>query len=284
MDEREEMEQVPWQDLFAESEPEDQRRRAIYVGAGLVGAMIAGIFMARVWFEPGPPPAPVAPAVEEGVEADSPDGEALPEIPGLPLYSEADLMAHPPDPSQRAAMARAEWFVTDYFTADLEPNGSADILAALPSGALEAYPQDSSGSVSYVEWARAFRVAPVGDGTYRVGVVFRTLAAPPDRGFIRQPVRAVEIRVAVAGDGGATVLDIPSPIPLPAGPEPDALAEAVIDAPQAVVEAAAAQASGWGSDPRVVSVRRSGADWRVVVTVADAAGTRWPLAVHVLGM
>jgi hypothetical protein len=283
MDEREELEQVPWQDLFAETDPEDQRRRAIYMGAGLVGAMIAGIVMARMWFEPGPPPTPVAPAVEEGVDADLLDEAALPEIPGLPLYSEADLMAHPADPGQRAAMARAEWFVTDYFTADLEPNGSADVRAALPSGALEAYPQDSSGTVSYVEWARAFRVEPAGDGTYRVGVVFRTLAAPPDRGFIRQPVRAVEIRVAVTGDGGATVLDIPSPMPLPAGPESHALAEPVVDAPQAIVEAAAFQVSGWGSDPRVVSVHRSGADWRVVVTVADAAGTRWPLAVHVPG-
>jgi hypothetical protein len=284
MDDREELEQVPWQDLFADAEPEDRRRRSIYAGAALVGAMIVGVLVARVWFESGPPAAPVAPVIEPAVGDALPEEVALPEIPGLPLYSEADLMAHPLDPGERAAIARAEWFVTDFFTADLDPGGSADVRAALPTGAAQEYPQDSTRSISYVEWARAWRVEPIGDGSYRVGVVFRTLVAPPDTGFTRQPVRAVEVRVAVAEGGGATVLDLPSPVALPTGPETAVLTDQVVDPPPFVVESALARTSGWGSEPRVVSVHRSGAEWRVVVTVVDSAGTRWPLSVSVSGV
>jgi hypothetical protein len=280
MDDREELEQVPWQDLLAEAEPGDERRRAMYLGAGLIGAMLVGMVVARMWWEPGPAPVPVAPAgVEE--EPESADPVSMPEVPGLPLYSEADLMALPPDPGARAAMAKAEWFVTDYFTADLEPTGAADVRAALPDGAPTSFPQDRVDGVSYVEWARAFRVETEADGSFRVGVVFRTLAAPPDRGFVRQPVRAVEVLVAVRSDGGASILDLPAPIAVPAGPDPVDLPDPTPDPPDAVVEAAVAQLAGWGSEPRVVSAHRMSVGWRVVVTVVDSAGNRWPLAVRV---
>ena len=127
--------------------------------------------------------------------------------------------------AERAAVARAEWFVTDYFTADLEPSGSADVRTALPAGAeLPDMPQDAAASLSYVEWARAFRVEEAGDGLFRVGVVFRALGAPPDRGFYRLPVRAVEVLVQVNEDGGSVVVDLPTPVALPAGPEPSGLA------------------------------------------------------------
>jgi hypothetical protein len=280
MDDREEMEQVPWQDLLAEAEPGDERRRAMYLGAGLIGAMLVGMVITRMWWEPGPPPVPVAPAVIEEVP-ETIDPVSLPEVPGLPLYSEADLMALPPDPGARAAIAKAEWFVTDYFTADFEPTGSTDVRAALPGGVPTSYPQDGVDGISYVEWARAFRVEPEGDGSFRVGVVFRTLAAPPDRGFVRQPVRAVEVLVGVRSDGGASILDLPTPIAVPAGPDPVDLPSPTLDPPEAVVEAAVAQLAGWGSEPRVVSVHRMAVGWRVVLTVVDAAGNRWPLAVRV---
>lgn len=281
MDDREELEQVPWQDLLAEAEPGDERRRAMYLGAGLVGAMLVGVVVARTWWEPGPPPVPVAPSgvIEETEPTTEP--VAVPELPALPLYSEADLMALPPDPAERAAMARAEWFVVDYFTADLDPSGSADVRSALPGGAVSTFPQDGVDGVSYVEWARAFRVEPQGDGTYRVGVVFRTLAAPPDRGFTRQPVRAVEVLVVVRTDGGSAVLDLPSPLAMPAGPEPADLPAETPDPPADVVAEAVERAAAWGSEPRVVSAHRLTVGWRVVVSVADGAGNRWPLVVRV---
>ena len=193
-------------------------------------------------------------------------------------------MADPPDPGARAAVVRAEWFVTDYFTADLEPDGSAEVRAALPTGAvLPEFPQDGGEGISYVEWARAFDVEPSGDGDYVVSVAFRTLGAPPGRGFSRQPVRAVSVLVGVSDGGGATVLDLPSPIPLPAGPEPDPWPEEMADPPQDVVDIAAARASAWGIEPRISSAAQVGEVWRVVVTVADDVGNRWPLVVMVEG-
>lgn len=283
VDEREELERVPWADLMAEAEPEDRRRRTVYLAAGLVGAMVLGVVVARSWWSPGALP-PIAPAttVLEGEDPGQP--ATLPDLSGVPLYSEADLMADPPDPKARAAVARAEWFVTDYFTADMEPDGSAEVRAALPTGAAPLdFPQDGGGGISYVEWARAFDVEVAEDGSYVVSVAYRTLAAPPDRGFFRQPVRAVSVPVGVSDGGGATVLDLPSPIPMPAGPEPESWPEDTGDPPREVVDIAGARASAWGTEPRIVSAAQVGESWRVVVTVADAVGNRWPLVVMVQG-
>ena len=283
VNDREELEQVPWADLMADSHPEDRRRRALYLAAGLLGAMVLGVLVARSWWSPGslPPVAPGTTLIDDEVAAAE---TSLPDLSGLPLYSEADLMADPPDPGARAAVVRAEWFVSDYFTADLEPDGSADVRAALPSGAvLPDFPQDGGTGISYVEWARAFAVEPAEDGNYLVSVAFRTLAAPPERGFSRQPVRAVSVLVAVSDGGGASVLDLPSPIAVPAGPEPEPWPEETIDPPQDVVDIAAGRASAWGADPRISSAAQVGTGWRVVVTVADDAGNRWPLVVMIDG-
>jgi len=275
MEDREELEHVPWADLMAETEPEDRRRKAIYLGVAMVGALVLGVIVARSWWAPPPAPVPLAPG-ETAVAATT-----LPDIPDLPLYSEADLMADPPDPAARLAMVRAEWFVTDYFTADLEPSGSADVRAALPASVADDLALDVGDAVSYVEWARAYRVDEVGDGTYRVAVAFRTLGAPPDRGFTRQPVRAVEVLVAVGGDSGAAVLDLPAPIALPVGPEAPAWEGEEATLPQEIVDLVSTRASLWGAEPRIVSARHLDGEWRVVVTIADAVGARWPFALRI---
>ncbi|HLA65869.1 MAG TPA: hypothetical protein VJP05_00050 [Acidimicrobiia bacterium] len=284
VDDREELEQVPWADLMAETDPEDRRRRTLYLAAGLLGAMVLGVLVARSWWSPASVPAIAPGTTLAGDDEVASSAATVPDLTGLPLYSEADLMADPPDPAARAAVVRAEWFVTDYFTADLEPDGSAEVRAALPTGAvLPDFPQDGGEGISYVEWARAFDVEPASDGEYLVSVAFRTLGAPPGRGFSRQPVRAVSVLVGVSDGGGATVLDLPSPIPLPAGPEPAPWPEETVDPPQQVVDVAAARASAWGSEPRISSAAQVGDIWRVVVTVADSVGNRWPLVVMVAG-
>jgi len=275
--EREELEHVPWADLMAEAEPEDRTRRTVYLVAGAVGSMVLGILVARAWWAPSAPSAPVTPMTTVVAGAEEPVVTAA----TLPLYSEADLMADPPDPLARAAIVRAEWFVTDYFTSDFEPNGSADVRAALPSGPMPVFPQDDGEGISYVEWARAYDVEEAGDGAYRVAVAFRMLGAPPGRGFTRQPVRAVDVLVAVTEDGGTTVLDLPSPARMPAGPEPVPWPDGVDAPPQAIVDEAAGLAGLWGSEPRVVSAHPVDGGWRVVLTVADAVGNRWPMAVVV---
>jgi len=282
--EHEEVESVPWGDLLEEARPRPDVRRVAYIAAGLVGAVVMGAVIARAWWTPSAPTviAPASPVASaaDGPQA-APSASTTTTVP--PLYSEADLMADPPDPEARAAVTRAEWFVTDYFTADFEPTGSADIRAALPGAAeLPDLPQDGSGGISYVEWARAFDVvpAPSGGGDYLVSVAFRTLAAPPDGAFIRLPVRAVEVVVGVES-GGSSVLDLPRPISVPVGPEPPAWPEPDESAPPEIVDRAAARASVWGAEPRVVSTAAIESGWRVVMTVADDVGNRWPVALVV---
>jgi hypothetical protein len=275
----------------------------LYLAAGAVGALVLGVIVARTWLAPSGAPAPAAvtaasttgaaPPVPHPADATTSSATSSPlttvgtladiPVPG-PLYSEADLMAFPTGTEERAAVARAEWFVTDYFTADLEPNGSADVRTALPAGAdLPDLPQDAAGSLSYVEWARAFRVEDVGIGRYVVGVAFRSLGAPPDRGFYRLPVRAVEVLVEVTAEGGSVVVDLPRPVALPAAPEPAAWPVESGEAPRSVVRSAIAAVGGWGTEPRLIAAQPVDDGWRVVVTVADEVGNRWPVAVRVDG-
>jgi hypothetical protein len=281
MMEEPEVESVPWGDLFDEQRPTQDLRRIAYLVAGLLGAVVLGVVIARGWWG-ATPPTVIAPGSPVAAGEELSGSTVAPTTTLAPLYSEADLMADPPDPGERSATVRAEWFVTDYFTADYEPTGSADVRAALPGAAeLPDLPHDGSGGISYVEWARTFDVEPAPDGAYLVSVAFRTLAAPPDGAFIRLPVRAVEVLVDV-GDSGATVLDLPRPAALPIGPEPEAWPEPSDTPPVEVVDRAAARASIWGSEPRIVSAAAIASGWRVVLTVADDVGNRWPLALIVL--
>ncbi len=290
MDDREEFEHIPWSELNADAAR--PRNRTLLLAAGVVGAVVAGVLVGRML---GGPSTAVTAETTAGAadEASAPPvtSEAaapsttidLPQLPGL--YSEADLMAVAPIGPERAAATRAEWFVYDYFTADMEPTGSADVASSLPAGAdLPEMPQDNISSLSYVEWARAFRVEPAGDAAYRVGVVFRMLGAPPDRGFFRLAARAVEVLVEVSPDGGTVVADLPSPISVPAAPEPAPWPAAGEDeAPSRVVSQAIVLGRAWGDEPRLVGTQPIAGGWRVVLSVADEVGNRWPVAIRVDG-
>jgi hypothetical protein len=277
MDHTDDVESVPWSELLDATDPSAERRRIAYLAAGLVGAVVLGAVIARAWWSPSAPMI-VAPGDPIAAPADESTTTSVPEV---PLYSEADLMADPPDPGARAAVMRAEWFVSDYFTADYEPRGSGDVRAALPASAdLPEMPQDGLGGVSYVEWARAFKVEEVGDGSYLVSVAFRALGAPPEGSFIRLGVRAVQVHVDVLGDGAA-ILDLPRPTPLPVGPEPGPWPGEEMEAPMDVIDVASGRASVWGTDPRIVSTARIEGGWRVVATVVDAVGNRWPVSIVV---
>jgi hypothetical protein len=284
MDEHEEYEQIPWSQLTGG--PPDGKRRILYMVAAGLGTLVLAILVARAFLSsPGETVAPGSTLAEEGEDAGLVTSPTEAGAAGLGLlYREADLMAFAGSLGERVAVTRAEWFVTDYFTADLEPSGSADVRAALPAGAeVPELPQDSAASLSYVEWARAFRVEEVGDGLFRVGVAFRALGAPPDRGFYRLPVRAVEVTVLVNDEGGSVVADLPTPVSVPAGPEPAAWPEESVEAPRRVADAALAMVAGWGTEPRLVSSSRGGEGWRVVLTLADEVGNRWPASVFVAG-
>lgn len=118
MDQDETVESVPWSELLDDVEPSQDIRRIAYLVAGLLGAVVLGAVIARAWWSPSPPVV-IAPGIPVTADVAPPvDGSAA--VPTatmstFPLYSEADLMADPPDPGERAAIVRAEWFVTDFF-------------------------------------------------------------------------------------------------------------------------------------------------------------------------
>ncbi len=184
------------------------------------------------------------------------------------LYSEADLMAVVPEEDLRLAAARAEWFTVDFF-------GGLD--AGLASG-LPAVQR--AGGYSWVEWARAARVATVGASRYHVTVVFRTLTEAGDGGFRRLPIRAVIVPVDVDAAGLAVVADLPRPAEVPVASGVDE-APPVGPVPEDVAAAALYRAGLFGDDAEIVGGSRTSAGWRVVVLAGDASGMRWPLAIEV---
>ncbi len=284
MDDPEEFEHIPWSQLGADAGP--SRQRLAYLAAAALLAVAVGAVAARSLNRQGPPP-PTTVAAAPATTTPEP-GTSPPETPSTPpppvAYSEADLLAGPPADAPRAAVARAEWFVVDYFTADRDPIGSLDLRKALPAGAeLPTLPHDDAGApMSYVEWARAFRSEEAAPGLFRITVAFRAIVAGDDGAVERLPVRAVELGVAVTtGAEGWAVVDLPSPSPLPVDTGFEPWPAATGAPPPGVAAAALEAAAAWGDAPEVVTGAAAGAAWRVVVTVDGGAGSRWPLVVWV---
>jgi hypothetical protein len=224
-----------------------------------------------------PPPAPTDTMSLPRLD---PRGVAVPVAPRL--YSEADLMAVLPDEEMRAAVMRAEWFVTDFFTVEGATSAESDVKAAMAGGlAGGPLPHGAAESaISYVEWARAYLVEPVEPGTYRVSVTFRTLSGPGPSELLPSNVRAVAISVQVGAEGATIVLDLPSPLS-----PPSALAAALPafsegEPPEGMVESAFVAARSGGTEPATLLAGADDSGWLVVVMVGDDSGLRWPLVVR----
>ena len=54
------------------------------------------------------------------------------------------------------------------------------------------------------------------------------------------------------------------------------------DPPQGIVDQALITAAEWGDAPEVIAATVDGGLWKVVVSVSDASGLRWPLAIPLL--
>jgi hypothetical protein len=252
MDERpaEEVEHIPWSQLLEEHRA--ARPWAVYAAAGVIAAVAIGIVGARILRADGP-------TADLGVTTSAttstlpaPVDEVVPPSPAA--YSEADLLAVYPLAGDREAAARAEWFVTDYFTRD----GEGD---------------DPPTSV---EWARALDVEREEPDRLRVTVAFRNVTAAGS-GWERGPVRAVAVTV----DGGA-VAGLPEPAAVtPQSPDGSSPAEGVpADLPPEVEAGLLETAARWGEEPVLVAAEPDGTGgWRGVVEVADGSGHRWRLAV-----
>jgi hypothetical protein len=193
------------------------------------------------------------------------------------LYAEADLMAFVPVTDLQPIMARAEWFVTDFFTSDEDRRWEAE----LPAPAARSWEDVASELTSYVEWARAFTVTERSPGLFAVSVAFRALAAETGGAYRRLPVRAVLVLVAVDADGRPAIVDLPAPTGLPKARAEASWSPVEVEPPGDVAQRAIAEANEWGSEARVLSAAREGDGWRVVLEVVDSAGGRWPLAVRV---
>ena len=302
----EEFEHIPWASLVAETR--DPRVRWLGVGVGVVLAVVLGFVVVRVIGGGGEGTVVVTgESVPDATVAAPPTAEIAPapvttttKPPSPRLYSEAELVADAsPDPSTgaggadaadvmalvpqfetNAVAARAEWFVTDFFTVDGDAAGRESVRVALPAGAV-ATADDAGVGVSYVEWARVVSVEQTDVGRFAVTVVFRTLAGVDRASLRRQPVRAVAVGVAVDEAGAVGVVDLPEPAELPPSLDVEGIVgESADPLPESVRAAALAAADAWDADAVVVRSSLADGSWRVEVSVTDASGLRWPLVVR----
>ncbi|MDH5616817.1 MAG: hypothetical protein OEY62_09805, partial [Acidimicrobiia bacterium] len=185
-----------------------------------------------------------------------------------------------PGQGEVSAAARAEWFVTDFFSSGGNPGASQPVLDALPDGSrLPAAAE--LGSTSYVEWAATTHIEAVSGGRFRATVLFRMLVAGDGGNYVRLPVQAVDVVVEVDPGGGTRVVDLPMPVEVPTGPLLPGWADPVEEVPDLVREAALRLAEAWGDEPSYIEASEREGGWRVVVAVVDGAGVRWPMTLWV---
>ena len=265
-------EHIPWAEL-AVPVP-DKKPWVIYLVAGAIAVGSVGALVARsIGRAPDPPAAAPATTVPAQTVV------ALPPSPptsGQEILSEADLLATTPGRSEIAAITRAEWFVMDYFSSGGDPASSREVLDALPDGSRLPVSVGPASS-TYVDWAASSRIEALGNEWFRSTVLFRVLVADDDGSYVRLPVQAVDVVVEVDPTGGTRVLDLPIPVSVPAGPTPAAWADPVDEVPDRIPTAALRLAGSWGAEPTLIEAAERTGGWRVVVSVADEAGVRWPL-------
>jgi len=174
-----------------------------------------------------------------------------------------------------SASARAEWFVSDYFSTGGNPGDHQRVLNALPEGA--HLPAALNAASSYVEWATTSRVEAIGNETFRSTVLFRLLVSTDAESYVRLPVQAVDVIVEVDGGGATRVVDLPMPVEIPIGPPVSAWGEQSEEIPDPVQAGALQIAGWWGAEPEIIEGSERQDGWRIVVMVADGAGVRWPL-------
>ena len=266
----EEHEEIPWSMLV--DQERRGRSRTWYAVAAIILAVVIGVVGVR-WVDGhrhGEVPANAS-VSEQPVTT-----TATPVPTSTPMLSEADLMAVDQATIGLAAVARAEWFVTDYFTGD-GPPGLERAAALAVDAVLPELPQDDD-KVSFVEWARASAIRPHVAGVV-VTVLFRTLYQNNELRYERSSVRAVDVLVLVA-DESTAIGDLPIPVALPTGQDITGWMHPTRDAPPDAASQAIEQASSLGDNPTVLDSGSSGPDWRVVLLVDDPSGLRFPVAVR----
>ncbi|MEA2010040.1 MAG: hypothetical protein U9N78_04980 [Actinomycetota bacterium] len=269
-----EYEEIPWSTLLTENR--QGRAKTMYMAAAVIVAVIIGFVGVRWLTAPGhgEQPALAAPIETSTTEAVVVEAESSTTT---AVLSEADLMAVVPAVAELAAVARAEWFVTDYFTVD-GPIPEELITAFVNDAAIPDLPTGDGNGISYVEWARAFDVRPTASG-YAISVVFRSLTEEPDGAFVRGPVRAVDVLIAVE-DGETAVAELPIPILPPVYHRIEGWMETEGEAHDEAITATLDYAGMFDENADVVESGAAGPEWRVVFTIGDRSGNRWPVVMR----
>ncbi len=189
----EEHEEIPWSMLV--DRDRRGRSRTLYGVAAVLITLVVAVTAVR-WFN--------AHRHGEAVADNTPVriGPVTTAPPTTRVPSEAELRAVDDAAASLAAVARAEWFVTDYFTVDGAP--PPELLAAFATDAVlpDLPHHEGEGPVSFVEWARAYRVTPHRGGLV-VSVLFRTLYRDDTGTYRRSSLRAAEVVVLIDGDNTA---------------------------------------------------------------------------------
>jgi len=232
-------------------------------------------------------PSPAAPAPFGIASADAvvpssivPSGDPPAPVAAAPTpYSEADLMAVLPEQELRSASAAAEAFVAAYFTID----GVEGAELMLPEGLPHPVRKGEQG-VAWVERTHTTALVSTESGRYEVTVAYQIMATGPSGGFLRLPLRAVTVPVAMQPGGGVAIADLPSPAETPevVAMTPPELG-AGEDPPDPVVDQAIRQVPWPAAQVEVLTTHRTDAGWRVVIQVDDGAGNLVPLVVTVDG-
>jgi hypothetical protein len=188
------------------------------------------------------------------------------------VTAEADLFAVHPERAIDQAIAHAEWFVAEYLTVDGSEESAATLGALLPVGVPS--PVAADGTRVFVEWVRAAEIEEIGDLTYRVTVLARSLAAEAGGDYVRQPPLGLEIDVSVAGES-AQVVSAPriagaligEAHRLPIGEVPE--------------EVAAAAMEESGGTEVVGGIQGGDGSWDVIVMAPGPGGVARPVTVAV---
>jgi hypothetical protein len=269
-----EYEEIPWSTLLTEHR--QGRTKTLYMAAGVIIAVVIGFVGVRWFTAPGHGEQP---ALAAPVETTTTEAAAVEDEPSTTtiVQSEADLMAVVPAVAELAAVARAEWFVTDYFTVD-GPIPEELLSAFVNDATVPALPTGDGAGISYVEWARAFNVRPTMSG-YAISVVFRSLTEEPDGAFVRGPVRAVDVLISVE-DGETAVAELPIPILPPVYHAIDGWMVTNGQAHDEAISATLEYAGMFDESAEIVESGSAGPEWRVVFAVGDRSGNRWPVVMR----
>jgi hypothetical protein len=269
-----EYEEIPWSTLLTEHR--HGRVKTLYMAAAVIVAIVVGFVGVRWLTAPGHGDLPALAAPVETTTSEVVAVQAASST-TTAVLSEADLMAVEPAVAELAAIARAEWFVTDYFTVD-GPIPEELISAFVNDAVVPDLPDGEGMGISYVEWARAFDVRPTISG-YVVSVVFRSLTEEPDGAFVRGPVRAVDVLIAVE-EGETAIAELPIPILPPVYHAIDGWMVTNGEAHDAAITATLDYAGMFDESAQVIESGAAGPEWRVVFSVGDRSGNRWPVVMR----